>query len=308
MGRAAPLETEWVKGSIAAVTSVEESFGMTIVEAMRCGLPVVSTDCAARTPRDHHAGAGRAARPVGDADGVADALLSLIDDGDRRRRDGGGGAGQRRPGSTRNRWPGGTRSCSTGCAGPNGADRGPVVAAGAAAAAGGHPRPMEGAAAATCSTPCCREGCPGGRRAVGRADCRIDGRNLCFTLPTGPRRLRGATLVCEPRSGAAAVGIGFTRDAGTWQASLAVDAPVLAEGRWDLFLRERQGRRYRLRPRLLDLRALVDGGTEALPLVRNLPYRTAKGRLAVVCRRRERHAEFERIEYGRRAPSPSPGG
>ncbi|MDK1473063.1 glycosyltransferase family 4 protein [Streptomyces sp. 549] len=45
MGPATPIEAEWVKGSIAAVTSAQESFGMTIVEAMRCGLPVVSTDC-----------------------------------------------------------------------------------------------------------------------------------------------------------------------------------------------------------------------------------------------------------------------
>ncbi|UGY92721.1 glycosyltransferase family 4 protein [Streptomyces gobiensis] len=45
MGPAIPIEAEWVKGSIAAVTSAHESFGMTIVEAMRCGLPVVSTDC-----------------------------------------------------------------------------------------------------------------------------------------------------------------------------------------------------------------------------------------------------------------------
>ncbi|NED93547.1 glycosyltransferase family 4 protein, partial [Streptomyces sp. SID11233] len=44
MGPAHPIEAEWVKGSVAAVTSSLESFGMTIVEAMRCGLPVVSSD------------------------------------------------------------------------------------------------------------------------------------------------------------------------------------------------------------------------------------------------------------------------
>ncbi|MGW2856765.1 glycosyltransferase, partial [Streptomyces sp. NPDC001215] len=45
MGPAHPIEPECAKGSLAAVTSRTESFGMTIVEAMRCGLPVVSTDC-----------------------------------------------------------------------------------------------------------------------------------------------------------------------------------------------------------------------------------------------------------------------
>ncbi|MFE1172259.1 glycosyltransferase [Streptomyces sp. NPDC058773] len=45
MGPAAPIETEWAKGAIAAVSSDMESFGMTIVEAMHCGVPVIATDC-----------------------------------------------------------------------------------------------------------------------------------------------------------------------------------------------------------------------------------------------------------------------
>ncbi|MFI0238849.1 glycosyltransferase family 4 protein [Streptomyces sp. NPDC016845] len=45
MGSASPIETEWAKGAIAAVSSDMESFGMTIVEAMHCGVPVVATDC-----------------------------------------------------------------------------------------------------------------------------------------------------------------------------------------------------------------------------------------------------------------------
>ncbi|NLU67384.1 glycosyltransferase [Streptomyces sp. HNM0574] len=45
MGPHAPIETEWAKGAIAAVSSDAESFGMTLVEAMHCGVPVISTDC-----------------------------------------------------------------------------------------------------------------------------------------------------------------------------------------------------------------------------------------------------------------------
>ncbi|MEB3965257.1 glycosyltransferase family 4 protein, partial [Streptomyces kunmingensis] len=45
MGSVSPIETEWAKGAIAAVSSDMESFGMTIVEAMHCGVPVIATDC-----------------------------------------------------------------------------------------------------------------------------------------------------------------------------------------------------------------------------------------------------------------------
>jgi len=45
MGAHSPIDAEWVKGSIAAVTSEYESFGLTIIEAMAAGLPVVSTAC-----------------------------------------------------------------------------------------------------------------------------------------------------------------------------------------------------------------------------------------------------------------------
>ncbi|WP_228981941.1 glycosyltransferase family 4 protein [Streptomyces sp. DH12] len=88
MGPANPLEPEWVKGSVAAVTSRLESFGMTIVEAMRCGLPVVSTDCPHGPGEIIEDGVDGRLVPVGDADAVAGALLGLIQDDDLRRRAG----------------------------------------------------------------------------------------------------------------------------------------------------------------------------------------------------------------------------
>ncbi|NBM18947.1 glycosyltransferase family 4 protein [Streptomyces sp. GC420] len=86
MGPAAPMEAEWVKGSIGAAASDFEPFGMTIVEAMRCGLPVVSTDCPHGPAEIIKDGVDGRLVPVGDRDAMAAALLGLVrDDGLRRR-------------------------------------------------------------------------------------------------------------------------------------------------------------------------------------------------------------------------------
>lgn len=86
MGAAAPMEAEWVKGSIGATAANFEPFGMTIVEAMRCGLPVVSTDCPYGPAEIIEDGADGRLVPVGDRDALAAALLDLVRDDDLRRR------------------------------------------------------------------------------------------------------------------------------------------------------------------------------------------------------------------------------
>lgn len=86
MGAASPLEAEWPKGSIAAVTSERESFGMTIVEAMRGGLPVVATACPHGPAEIIEDGVDGCLVPVGDTDAVAAALLRLIEDDGLRHR------------------------------------------------------------------------------------------------------------------------------------------------------------------------------------------------------------------------------
>ncbi|MEV5613178.1 glycosyltransferase family 4 protein [Streptomyces sp. NPDC052225] len=85
MGPANPIEPEWAKGSLAAVTSTFESFGMTIVEAMRCGLPVVSTDCPHGPGEIIDNGVDGRLVEVGNVDAISGGLLELINDDDLRR-------------------------------------------------------------------------------------------------------------------------------------------------------------------------------------------------------------------------------
>ncbi|MFF4548590.1 glycosyltransferase family 4 protein [Streptomyces sp. NPDC001435] len=86
MGVASPIEAEFAKASIVASASDAESFGMTLVEAMRCGAPVVATDCPLGPAEIIHDGVDGRLVPVGDRQALATALLDLIaDEPDRRR-------------------------------------------------------------------------------------------------------------------------------------------------------------------------------------------------------------------------------
>ncbi|MGW5877877.1 glycosyltransferase family 4 protein [Nocardiopsis terrae] len=86
MGPHPRVEEVWAQGAFAAVTSSEEPFGMTIVEAMRSGLPVVSTDCPhgpASIIRDREDGL---LVPNRSAPGIAEGLAQLMGDDQLRRR------------------------------------------------------------------------------------------------------------------------------------------------------------------------------------------------------------------------------
>jgi glycosyltransferase involved in cell wall biosynthesis len=80
MGRQTQLQAEWAKGSVAVSTSDRESFGMSIVEAMRSGLPVVSTRAPVGPEEIITDGVDGLLTPVRDTQAITDALLSLIRD------------------------------------------------------------------------------------------------------------------------------------------------------------------------------------------------------------------------------------
>ncbi|MFF2650822.1 glycosyltransferase family 4 protein [Streptomyces sp. NPDC058045] len=85
MGSHSPIEPEFARSSLVVSASDAESFGMTLVEAMRCGVPVVSTDCPLGPAEIVRDGVDGRLVPVGDADALADAMLELIGDPERRR-------------------------------------------------------------------------------------------------------------------------------------------------------------------------------------------------------------------------------
>jgi glycosyltransferase involved in cell wall biosynthesis len=85
MGPYTPIETEWAKGAIAAVPSDREPFGMTLVEAMRCGVPVVSTNAPYGPAEILADDVDGILTPVGDADAMGDALLRVVSDDEKRR-------------------------------------------------------------------------------------------------------------------------------------------------------------------------------------------------------------------------------
>ncbi|MGW4800865.1 glycosyltransferase, partial [Nonomuraea sp. NPDC004297] len=87
MGTTSDLAGEFAKASIVATTSRSEDLGMTLLEAMGCGVPVVASE-SAKGPRDFVAtGYNGVLVPESEGDPhlFAAALLALIDDERRRR-------------------------------------------------------------------------------------------------------------------------------------------------------------------------------------------------------------------------------
>ncbi|SPF06845.1 putative poly(glycerol-phosphate) alpha-glucosyltransferase [Streptomyces sp. MA5143a] len=85
MGPHTPIEDEFARASLVVSASDAESFGMTLVEAMRCGVPVVSTDCPLGPAEIITDGVDGRLVPVDDPHALADAILDLVTDDALRR-------------------------------------------------------------------------------------------------------------------------------------------------------------------------------------------------------------------------------
>ncbi|AGP59957.1 glycosyltransferase family 4 protein [Streptomyces rapamycinicus] len=85
MGAVSPIEAEFAKASIVASASDAESFGMTLAEAMRCGIPVVATDCPLGPAEIINDGVDGRLVPMGDRRALAAALSDLVADEPGRR-------------------------------------------------------------------------------------------------------------------------------------------------------------------------------------------------------------------------------
>ncbi|MDX2605813.1 glycosyltransferase family 4 protein [Streptomyces caniscabiei] len=299
MGAVSPIETEWAKGAVAAVSSDMESFGMTIVEAMHCGVPVVATDCP-HGPGEiiTHGEDGILVPLDGDVDAYADALNRVVGDEALRARLGKQAlvkAETYAPAVIARRYESLfeelTRSRRRGW---DGAARLKRLAARAV-----RPRPTKAATPAA-------EADGSAPTATAHARATADGG---LTVLFDPAELPSGDLDFVVRlrrdPGKRQVRVPVLPSAGAsgdvLRATLNPGEHTLAEGRWDCYVAPRgSNKRVRLRARLVEQAALVGRAprVDERGVGAWIPYPTVDGFLALRTWLRPAHAEIDAVEVG----------
>ncbi len=276
MGGHAPMEAEWAKGSVAAVPSDVEPFGMTLVEAMRCGVPVVSTDAPYGPGEILTDGVDGLLTEVGNPDAFADALLKLIADPRRRRTMAAAArlaASRYDPTAIALRYEELFAEIAAGRSGPPRRSLTHLWQTVRHAVPVLQPLPQATAPAADCLV-----------TADGAVDVRLSpdaaGGVLLWQRAAGER---DGVPVPAPAPGAAVIDVRLPGD--------------LAEGDWELQLADAQGRRRPLLAGNRDTRTLLDLGEDpAGGVTVRLPYRRPDGQLAVRVWRRPVHPEVGDVQ------------
>jgi len=303
MGPHTTMETEWAKASIGAVSSDWESFGMTILEAMHAGVPVVATDCP-HGPGEiiTHGSDGLLVRP-GDPAALATGLLRLIEDADARRSMGESARATaqrfspRRIAGEYETLIGELQEARTSSAAK--AKRHVRRVWGTLRSYGFRSRSetpaARGASAVTSPVTAAPDGGLRPLRPKGGCTTDSDGGIRMTVNPSGVSG-DALALVLRERHGDGEVRIPLERPSGTrspWTAELTHRQLVLDEGRWDLHVeRSADGASRRLRAGLVEQRGLLDadpGAGEGFAWW--IPYTTKDGYAALRTFRRPAHAE-----------------
>ncbi|WP_432103430.1 glycosyltransferase [Streptomyces sp. bgisy091] len=257
------LEAHWAASAIAAGTSDRESFGIALAEAMRCGLPVVSTDCPGGPSELVRHEINGLLTPVDDVDAFAEALLRLMEDE----------AGRAKMGRQ---------------ALEDSSRYGPEAAAGRFEKVIRMSRRTrrESRPAAEVSVGCAVE--PDGLIGLGLAGVREGREDLALVLRRR-KAARGERPVRIPLMPAGHLG------PHRYAAVVPPEPAVLPEGRWDVHLDMGEGKPAKVRPGALDLRGFGPVATGPGGTVVQLPYATEAGHLALRVWTRERHAEATEV-------------
>ncbi|MGW1073663.1 glycosyltransferase [Streptomyces sp. NPDC002537] len=324
MGPHSPIETEWAKGSIAAVTSREESFGMTIVEAMNCGVPVVATDCPYGPGEIISDGKDGLLVTNLDSDAIAQGLLKLIEDDELRKAMGKAAlvsAERYQPDAIARRYEDLIESLG----GDTGLAPAPAATDSAAPAAPRKPAPVPlskmlrrtaGKLIRPLRRSVAKPATPAVKAAIKEivrkplrctASCRVDADgNIVVSVDRKGLSGEKLSLTVTRRKEGKPVGVPLKAAAdgkGPYTAVLDRRELRLGEGRWDLHVvRGDDGARRRVVSHLAEGRGLVElEPLPGAPFTWWVPYPTVDGYLALRAWHRARHAEARVLRQGNNA-------